>query len=170
MRFNGPVLLTGEFMMPVCLFAYEARRCNYWLKANMEEYLRTCNLRQSWIEHIEALVKTDKANQTRSGVEALVLIVWLPEYDFFKRHRCPMAPMHAIAHNMTAHVMDFHHQILSKWKKFNEFVSFANRIISHIESFKLEWCKVKILPKASWIGENKWGLSVCLPICMGCIS
>ncbi len=65
--------------------------------------------------------------------------------------------MHAIAHNMTAHVMDFHHQILSKWKKFNKFVSFANKIISHIESFKLEWCKVKSLPKASWIGENKMG-------------
>ncbi len=157
MRFIGPVLLTGEFMVSVCLFAYEARRCNYWSKANMEEYLRTCNVRHSRIEHIEAVVKTDKANQTRSGVEALVPIVWLPEYDCFKRHRCPMAPMHAIAHNMTAHVMDFHHQILSKWKKFNEFVSFANKIISHIESFKLEWCKVKSLPKASWIGENKMG-------------
>ena len=114
MRFIGPVLLTGEFMMSVCVFAYEARRCNYWSKSNMEEYLRTCNVRQSRIKHIEALVKTDKANQTRSGVDALVPIVWLPEYDCFKRHRCPMAPMHAIAHNMTAHVMDFLHQILSK--------------------------------------------------------
>ena len=66
-----------------------------------------------------------------------------------------MAPMHAIAHNMTAHVMDFHHQILSKWKKFYDFVGFANEIISDIETFKLEWCKVKSLPKASWIGENK---------------
>ena len=66
-------------MVLVCLFAYEARRCNYWLKANMEEYLRTCNVGQLWIVHIEALVKTDKANQTRSGVEALVPLVWLPE-------------------------------------------------------------------------------------------
>ena len=131
MRFIGPVLLTGEFMASVCLFAYEARRCSYWSKANMEEFLCTCNVRQSWIKHIEALVKTEKVNQTRSGVEALVPILWLPEYDCFKRHRCPMAPMHAIAHNITAHVMDFHHQILSKWKKFNKFVSFANKIIYH---------------------------------------
>ena len=68
-------------MVSVCLFAYEARRCNYLSKANMEEYLCTCNVRQSPIEHISALVKTDKANQTRSGVEALVPIVRLPEYD-----------------------------------------------------------------------------------------
>ena len=66
-----------------------------------------------------------------------------------------MALIHAIAHNMTAHVMDFHHQILSKWKKFNDFIGFANEIIYDIETFKLEWCKVKRLPKASWIGEHK---------------
>jgi hypothetical protein len=46
MQFIGPVLLTGEFMVSVCLLAYEARRCNYWSKANMEEYLRTWNVRQ----------------------------------------------------------------------------------------------------------------------------
>lgn len=154
-KFIGPVLLTGSFMTAACLFAYEARRCNYWSKANMEEYLRTCNVRHSWIEHIEILVKNDKAEQRRSGIDQIVPQLWHSDYDCFRRHRFPMAPMHAIAHNMTAHVMDFHHQILSKWKKFNEFVGFANEIISDIETFKLEWCKVKTLPKASWIGENK---------------
>ena len=48
-----------------------------------------------------------------------------------------MAPMHVIAHNMTAHVIDFHHQILLKWKKFNDFIGFANEIIYDIETFKL---------------------------------
>jgi hypothetical protein len=37
----------------------------------------------------------------------------------------------------------------------NYFVNFANETISDIETFKQEWCKVKSLPKASWIGENK---------------
>ena len=157
MKFIGPVLLTGSFMTAACLFAYEARRCNYWSKANMEEYLRSCNVRHSWIEHIEISVKNDKVEQRRSGIDEIVPQLWLPEYDCFRRHRFPMAPMHAIAHNMTAHVMDFHHQILSKWKKFNEFVGFANEIISDIETFKLDWCKVKTLPKAAWIGENKMG-------------
>ncbi len=155
MKFIAPVLLTGRFMTSACLFAYEARRCNYWSKANLEEYLRTCNVRQLRIEHIEVLVKNDKAEQRRSSIDQIVPQLWLPEYDCFRRHRFPMSPMHAIAHNMKAHVMDFHHQILSKWKKFNDFVGFANEIITDIETFKLEWCKVKSLPKASWIGENK---------------
>ena len=47
MKFIAPVLLTGRFMTAACLFAYEARRCKYWSKANMEEYLHTCNVRQS---------------------------------------------------------------------------------------------------------------------------
>jgi hypothetical protein len=53
--------------------------------------------------------------------------------------------------------LDFHHQILSKWKKHNEFLGFANEIIFDIENFKLGWCKVRTLPTASWIGENKMG-------------
>jgi hypothetical protein len=108
-------------------------------------------------EHIEVLVKNDKAEQRRCGINQIVPQLWLPGYDCFRRHRFPLAPMHASAHNMTAHVMDFHHQILSKWKKFNDFIGFANEIISDIETFKLEWCKVKSLPKASWIGKNKMG-------------
>ena len=144
-------------MTAASLFVYKARRCNHWLKANMEEYLRTCNGRQSRIKHIEVLVQNDKAEQRRSGINQIVPKLWLPDYYCFRRHRFPMAPMHASAHNMTAHVMDFHHQILSKWKKFNDFIGFANEIISDIETFKLEWCKGKSLPKASWIGKNKMG-------------
>jgi hypothetical protein len=93
----------------------------------LEEYLRTCNVRQSRIEHIEVLVKNDKAEQRRSSIDQIVPQLWLPEYDCFRRHRFPMAPMHAIAHNMTAHVMDFHHQILLKWKKFNDFIGLPMR-------------------------------------------
>ncbi len=105
---------------------------------------------------LKFFLKTDKADQSRSG-DYDVPRVWLPDYNCFKRHRSPMVPMHAIANNMMACVMDFHHQTLSKWKKFNAIVCFASEIISHTTSFKLEWCKVTSLPKASWIRENKMG-------------
>ena len=86
----------------------------------MEEYLCACNVRQPRIKHMEVLVKNEKAEQRRSRIDQLVPHLWLPDYDCFRRHRFPMAPMNTIAHNMTAHVMDIHHQILSKWKKFND--------------------------------------------------
>ena len=78
----------------------------------------------------------------------------LPECNCLRRHIYPMVHMHVIAHNAIAHGMDFHHQILAKWKKFNEFMSTARGKISDIESFKLEWCRMKMLLKVS-IGKNK---------------
>jgi hypothetical protein len=66
MKFIRPVLLTERVMTAACLFVYKTRRCNYWSKANMEEYLHTCNVRQLQIEHIKVLVKNDKAKQRRS--------------------------------------------------------------------------------------------------------
>ena len=77
--FIGPVLLTGRFMTAACLFAYKARRCNYWLKANMEEYQHTCNVRQLQIKHIEVLVKNDKTKQRRPGIHQIVPQLWLPD-------------------------------------------------------------------------------------------
>jgi hypothetical protein len=35
MKFIRPVFLTGRFMTAACLFAYKARRCNYWSNTNM---------------------------------------------------------------------------------------------------------------------------------------
>jgi hypothetical protein len=134
MKFIGPVLLTGSFMTTACLFAYKARRCSYWLKANMEKYLRTCNVRQAQIEHIEVLVKNDKVKQRRSGIDQIIPQLWLPDYDCFRRHIFPMAPMHAIAHNMTAH--GFSSPDSLEWKKFNDFIGFANEIISNIEVYQ----------------------------------
>ena len=87
------------------------------VESKMEEYLRTCNVRQLRIEHIEVLVKNDKAEQRRSSIDQIVPQLWLPDYSCFRRHRFSMAPMCKNAHNTTAHVIDFQHQILSKWKK-----------------------------------------------------
>jgi hypothetical protein len=65
-------------------------------------------------EHIEVLVKNNKAEQRRSGIDQIVSQLWLSDYDCFWRHRFPIAPVHTIAQNMIAHAMDFHHQILMK--------------------------------------------------------
>ena len=39
------------------------------------------------IKHIEVLVKNNKAEQRRSGIDQIVTQLWLPDYDCFRRHR-----------------------------------------------------------------------------------
>jgi len=45
-----------------------------------------------------------------------------------------MAPMHVVSHKMVAHVMDFHHQILLKLKKFNNFTCFNGILLDMTHS------------------------------------
>jgi len=62
--------------------------------------------------------------------------------------------MHALAHGIVPDVMDIVHSILIHYKKYTAFINFANPILEEITSFRLDYCKIKSLPKAAWVGEN----------------
>ena len=49
--------------------------------------LHTCNVRQSWTDHIEALVKNNKDKWKRSGIEEIEAQLRLPTYNCFMRYR-----------------------------------------------------------------------------------
>ena len=50
--------------------------------------------------------------------------------------------------------MNIIHHVFARYKKFSTFVDFANSVLIDIESLRLDYCKVKTLPKAAWVGEN----------------
>lgn len=154
----GPVDLSSDFLSIACLYAYEALRTKNWTKANFREYLRTCNVRDSRIDHIEyfALRDANKEEQDRASIKDLLPSVWL-ENNIFQRCRLPELPMHAIAHSMIPETMDFIHAVFTKWKKLTNYVTFANTIIDDLSSFNLDWLKIKPVPKKAWIGENSMG-------------
>ena len=161
----GPIKLKNSELVAACVYAYVALREKAWSTPVMREYLRTCNIRDSLIAHIEYLAIRDRTrdddaeeeDKRTARLEDLVPLLWLEDIDCFSEFRLPDMPMHAIAHGMVPDVMDFVHRILSHWKKFTEFTKFANVILSDIAMFRLDWCKPKPLPKAAWIGENSMG-------------
>ena len=65
--------------------------------------------------------------------------------------------MHALAHGIITDTMNIFHQILSRYNKFTVFVRFANPVLKAVQDMRLDYCKVKILPKAAWVGENVMG-------------
>ena len=153
----GPVKLTALFMRLACHYAYKARLCGIWTVPNVKEYLRSCNINQHWIDKIVERVEHDKKHKIESSVYEVVPKIWLGETDYedpFKHFNFPDLPLHALAHGIIPDVMDAIHQILANWRKFTDYVNIANQIIHDIADMRLDWCKIKSLPKAAWVGEN----------------
>ncbi len=163
----GPVRLTAKFMLQACWFGYHARRSGRWTKPQLLEYLRTCNIKQSRVDHIEHLASTDEQNGTYSTIEDLVPRIWMDNVDCFSRCIHPDLGLHGVGHSMIPETMDFIHRILSHWKKFSAFVKHANEILLDVASFQLDWLKLKPLPKLAWLGENSMGFGRLMPYIYG---
>ena len=72
----GPVKLTSEFMMKALNSAYNARRNNAWSKANLEAYLKSCNVKGSRIDHIERIAVEDRINGRISDPKEYQPEIW----------------------------------------------------------------------------------------------
>ena len=147
----GPKKLSVEFMIAVCKYAYLALRGGHWTKPNVEQFLRTCNVRQSRIKIIIEQAIADKKKGTVSKPEVYCPQIWFCG-DIYQK--LPDLPMHAVAHGMIPDVLDAISQIFANWQRLTDFHRSANEVMSTIAAFGLDWCKVKTLPKAAWIGEN----------------
>ena len=149
----GPVKLSSSWLIAACSFAYEARRRNRWNKKEFHTYLRTCCVCEFRRNIIETQALRDRQNNTRSQPEIYLPAVWLA-CNIFDLFFFPDMPMHALAHGIGDDVIHFIHSILTEFKQGNTYGVFANGIISEIEAFNLDWCKLKSYPKSAWVGEN----------------
>ena len=67
--------------------------------------------------------------------------------------------MHGMAHGIIPDVMEMTHQIFDKYCNRKSFYDYANPIMEDIVGFWLDYCKLKLLPKAAQVGENVFGFS-----------
>ena len=65
--------------------------------------------------------------------------------------------MHLIFHGVLADVIDVIHDFFADHRMTKGFERRANKILLDIMDLRLEWCKVKNLPKTQWLAENKLG-------------
>ena len=153
----GPMKQTSYRLSSLCTFAYHALRLRLWTKVQTEQYLRTCNINAKRIGIIVGRAQHDKENNIITDPEAYLPEIWSTDekHDIFQRYKRPDLPLHAIAHGIIENVMLATQQIFSHWKKYTEYVENANLTILDVATFRLSWCKLKPLPKASWIGEHE---------------
>ena len=65
--------------------------------------------------------------------------------------------MHLLGHGIIGSLVELLEKVFTDHKLWSKFVEFANKIIVDVASFSLDWCKVKLLPKANWLGEDCFG-------------
>ena len=149
----GPVKLTTEFLQKALRCAYEFSRRGYWTKGAAKEYLMSCSVPDSRIELVLDMAEEDRKAGRISDPTKYEPETW-SILDMHSRFRLPDLPMHAIAHGIGPDVMEIWRLILAHKNRYKPFVDFANKILDDVASFRLDWCKVKSLPKGGWVAEN----------------
>ena len=149
----GPIKLSNKWLLQACEFAYEARRQQLWNQAHLKDYLRSCCVNEKRYMFIDRIATEDRKNKTHSSVEAYCPKIWFGK-DCFERCICPDMPMHALAHNQGKHAIQFFDDIFTNALVGTKFERFVNEIIHEVDSFRLDWCKVKSYPIGAWVAEN----------------
>ena len=137
------------------------------MKDNIEEYLKTCNIRDEIIQAINKLAEDDCRSKRESDISDYIPKVWLQKTDIFANLICLDTPMHCFCHGICVDCMNANHQVLAKWRLLTNYIEVTNATLLTISSFKLEWLKVKLLPKAAWIGENTMAYTRLMSYCYG---
>ena len=82
--------------------------------------------------------------------------LWDSGYDI----RCFIdPPLHLLFHGIVPSVMAAIHSVLKDHNKLSPFETMVNVHLTKIMTFRLDWCKIKNLPKKLWLGEDVLGFT-----------
>lgn len=153
-QYHPPVKLSNAFLLTAFKAAYYGVAVGNWSRANFDSFVSSCNLRGKTADQLyETATKDKKENKIKDSLGDIEPKIWRI-VDLFRGHITPIIPMHCLFHGITPDLMEANHEILKSYKKMSEFITFANPILAKVASFRLNWCKTKLLPKAAWIAEN----------------
>ena len=63
--------------------------------------------------------------------------------------------MHGLGHGIIPDAREVVHSVFKRYGRLAFFINFANATLSVVASFRLDYCKLKILPKAAWVGKDR---------------
>ena len=152
-RLLGPIKQRTEWMIKALKTAYYGLRYGSWGKANTQAYLQSCNVGGAAVDEVVNLAHEDLRNDACSEPQKYIPKFWTL-FDCFSRFRLPDLPMHGLAHGIIPDVMDINDKVLKRYSLGLKFYKFGNKTMNDVASFRLDWCKVKSLPKAAWVSEN----------------
>jgi len=152
----GPVKLSGGWLEEALEIMYNSVRTDKWGVTAAHKFLATCNVATSLADFVVNLALNDVCHKRTSEKLQYVPKIWSMT-GLYNKFKLPDLPMHALAHGIITDTMNILHQILARYGKFTAFVKYANTVLKAVEGMRLDYCKVKMLPKAAWVGEHVMG-------------
>ena len=164
-----PMLQTFGWLEQGLLYAFHnatiSDRSQRWLKQQIEPYLKSMGMNQ---KVINGLWKSVVHKRKNPNADTLPFVPYLWKVQ----HVLPMekfinSPMHLLFHGVVDDVMKLVHKFMSKYNKLETFERFVNEYLLEIEMFRLDWCKLRKLPKAFWLAEDILGFCRIMPCIYG---
>ena len=131
-------------------FAFHMISKGLWTKKQVRKFLATMAISKSRQNLIAEVKVGDKFDEDK-----YIPYLWRSKY--FKSVKFIETGMHLLGHGIVGSLVELLEKVFTDHKLWTKFVDFANEIIVDVASFCLDWCKVKLLPKANWLGEDCFG-------------
>ena len=128
-----------------------------WSKKEVRKFLASMAISKSR-QNILANIKMWRINDNvgeEFDAEKYIPYLWRSKY--FRSEKFIETGMHLLGHGIIGSLVELLEKVFTDHKLWSKFVEFANKILVDVASFSLDWCKVKLLPKANWLGEDCFG-------------
>lgn len=135
--------------------AYHEFVAGAWTKAKVRQYLQTFSIDGRTRERLIEVGVQQKRGATVNESD-YIPVLWKKSINLgYELDMFPELGMHLLGHGIAASVLDLLQQVLTEAKLWTQYCEFTNTTIADIPT--LDWCKVKKLPKANWLGEDLFG-------------
>ncbi len=179
-RYLKPIKQSFRFLVAATSFAAYNVASGLWNKGVMDTYLRTCAVAKSVRQHIwnekntrgttVSMDENDDDDEISDGFHpitgymSLAPILWFSKMVMSSYVDCGL---HLVFHGVVAYCMEIMESFLSDHGLNPSFLVLVNDHLSDIEALRLEWIKMKCLPKRQWLGENELGFARIMPFIYG---
>ena len=133
--------------------AYEYGNKNWDTQAQVKYYLGTLGIDakvQTWVCHAG---KKIRKGETVTDSDYIPSLWQLP----FSIELFIETAMHLLGHGIFGSILELTDAVFTEHKLWSDFCKFANVFMRDIANFRLDWCHLKTLPKASWLAEDGFG-------------
>lgn len=163
----GCVELSSEQLHNAAKYAYAQLARGHWTKKETEAWLRTNNIKGSIADHVLATAEVDREARRYFPSSFVAYELWTGEEKMFGSFQFPVLPMHGLFHGKGNDHMNVLNTILVHYKRMTHFCDYANRIIAEIQTFGVDYLKVKPFPKLAWVAENSMAAIRLVPYLYG---
>lgn len=164
-----PMLQTFQWLQQGLLYSFHnattSTRSQRWRRQNINPYLKSMGMGGKVIDAVWESAK-HKNKYPNTATINFMPYLWTIG-DVLPMERFINSPMHLLFHGVVDDVMKLVHKFMAKYKKLETFERFVNVHLLEIEMFRLDWCKLRKLPKAFWLAEDILGFCRIMPCIYG---